>query len=74
MPGKNQILNTYFIKKQCYFLIDLINLINLPTIAFLNNAFGNKGMKKHQGKQHLKKRYCYKKQSQATMQLPALSK
>lgn len=27
VPGKNQILNTYFIKKQCYFLIDLINLI-----------------------------------------------
>lgn len=24
VPGKNQILNTYFIKKQCYFLIDLI--------------------------------------------------
>lgn len=27
VPGKNQILNTYFIKKQCNFLIDLINLI-----------------------------------------------
>lgn len=27
VPRKNQILNTYFIKKQCYFLIDLINLI-----------------------------------------------